>query len=59
MKLHELKPAEGSRKVRNRVSITNASKHICNWICHDHIILPPSRSWDYQLAFFTPGICPL
>ena len=31
--------------------VPDSCKHICDRICHD---VPP-----YQLAFFTPGICPL
>src|SRR5699024_11579618 len=31
----------------------------CDWICHNHYSLPPSRIGVYQLAFLTPGILPL
>ena len=36
------------------VCITDSCKHICNRIAHSHVLYPP-----YQLAFLTPGICPL
>ena len=47
------------------VSITNSSKHICNWIAHCHVCFlliyytRLKRARSYQLAFLTPGISPL
>ena len=40
------------RVVFNGERVSDAREHICNRICH--FIVPP-----YQLAFLTPGICPL